>query len=119
MVEILNEQGKSAEALPYLNEVRKRADLGDIINTNQAQLRNIILHERRVELAFENKRWLDLERTGNAISVMNAYGAALKASGNHPNLVASTYNVTQNRLLFPIPFNERLVNPKLEQNPGY
>ena len=119
MAEILNEQGKSAEALPYLNEIRKRAGLGDITNTNQVQLRSIILHERRVELAFENKRWLDLVRTGNAVAVMNAYGAALKASGNHPNLVPSTYNVNENKLLFPIPFNERLVNPKLEQNPGY
>ena len=50
---------------------------------------------------------------------MNAYGAEFKASGKHPNLIAQTYQVTQNRLLFPIPFTEVQVNPNLEQNPGY
>jgi starch-binding outer membrane protein, SusD/RagB family len=50
---------------------------------------------------------------------MNAYGSALKASGKHPNLIAQTYNVTPDRLLFPIPFTEIQVNPNLKQNPGY
>lgn len=122
LAEALNEQGKSGEALPYLNLVRSRAfgaGAGQIATTNQVQLRDIILRERRVELAFENKRWLDLVRTGNAIAIMNAHGAALKASGLHPNLVATTYNVTQNRLLFPLPFLEIQVDPNLVQNPGY
>ena len=122
LAEALNEQNKSSEALTFLNMVRNRAfgaGVSPVSTTNQAQLRNIILQERRVELAFENKRWLDFVRTGKAIEVMNAYGAALKASGKHPNLIASTYNVTQNRLLFPIPFTEIQVNPNLKQNPGY
>ncbi len=122
LAETLNEQGKSAEALPYLNQVRDRAfgaGVASISTTDQSQLRDTILHERRVELAFENKRWLDLVRTGKAIEVLSAYGAALKASSKHPNLVPSTYNVTQNRLLFPIPFSEVQLNPKLIQNPGY
>jgi starch-binding outer membrane protein, SusD/RagB family len=122
MAEALNEQGKSSDALPYLNTVRDRAfgnTTSRITTTDQAQLRDIILKERRMELAFENKRWLDLVRTGRAITVMNAHGAALKASGRHPNLIPSTYNVTESRLLFPIPFSERQVNPNLIQNPGY
>jgi hypothetical protein len=122
LAEALNEQGKATEALPFLNQVRDRAfgnTTSRITTTDQAQLRDIILKERRVELAFENKRWLDLVRTERAIPVLTAYGTALKASGRHPNLVASTYNVTQNRLLFPIPFTERQVNPNLTQNPGY
>lgn len=122
LAEALNEQGKSAEALPFLNQVRNRAfgaGVSPITTTDQTQLRNILLRERRVEFAFENKRWLDLVRAGKAIEVMSAYGAALKASGKHPNLVSSTYNVTQNRLLFPIPFSEIQLNPKLIQNPGY
>ncbi len=122
LAEALNEQGKSAEALPFLNQVRTRAfgpGMGQVTNTSQEQLRDIILQERRVELAFENKRWLDLVRTGRAVPVMTAYGASLKASGMYPNLVASTYNVTPERLLFPIPFQEIQVDPKLVQNPGY
>lgn len=122
LAEALNEQGKTAEALPLVNQLRDRAfgtGVSRITAGAQGALRDLILKERRVELAFENKRWLDLVRTGNAIPVMNAYGAGLKASGKYPNLVASTYNVTQNRLLFPIPFTEIQVDPKLVQNPGY
>ncbi|MEI6950087.1 RagB/SusD family nutrient uptake outer membrane protein [Paraflavisolibacter sp. H34] len=116
LAEALNEQGKSAEALPHLNLVRDRAfgaGLATVTTTNKDQLRDILQKERRVELAFENKRWPDLVRTGKAIEVMNAYGAALKASGKHPNLVSSTYNVTQDRLLFPVPFTEKQLNPNL------
>jgi tetratricopeptide (TPR) repeat protein len=119
LAEALNEQGKSGEALPFLKLVRDRAGLSPITNTNQAQLRDILLKERRIELAFENKRWLDLVRMGKAIEVMSTYGAKLKASGKHPNLLPNSYNVTQNRLLFPIPFAEVQVDPKLVQNPGY
>ena len=77
------------------------------------------MHELRVELAFENKRWLDLVRTDNAIEKMNEYGANLKSDPTYFNLSAGTYNVDQNDLLFPIPFLELQVNPDLEQNPGY
>ena len=122
LAEALNEQGKTSDALPYLNRVRDRAfgaGVSPITTTDQAEVRALLQQERRVELAFENKRWLDLVRTGKAIEVMNAYGAELKASGKHPNLIAQTYQVTQNRLLFPIPFTEVQVNPNLEQNPGY
>lgn len=119
LAEALNEQGKAGEALPHLNAIRTRAGLSATTTTNQAELRELILKERRIELAFENKRWQDLVRTGKAIEVMTAYGTKLKASGKHPNLLTSSYNVTQNRLLFPIPFSEVQVNPKLVQNPGY
>ena len=106
--------------MPYLNAVRERAfgdALHNITSTNQAALQTAILKERRVELAFENKRWLDLVRTGNAITVMNAFGVQQKAKYSY--LQAGSYNVTQNRLLFPIPNAEVLLNDKLTQNPGY
>ena len=64
LAEAVNEQGRGAEALPYLNRVRRRAGLPDITVTAQARLRDIILHERRVELALENKLWHDLVRSG-------------------------------------------------------
>ncbi|KAA0991970.1 RagB/SusD family nutrient uptake outer membrane protein [Dyadobacter aurulentus] len=117
--EAANEQGKAADAAGFLNQVRKRAGLADSPAKDQAALRAAILKERRVELAFENKRWIDLVRTGNAIAVMNAYGAKLKANPAYYYLTAATYNLDQNKLLFPIPFLEIQVNPDLEQNPGY
>lgn len=117
LAECLNEQNKPADALPYLNLVRKRANLTDINATNQAALRDIIAKERRVELAFENKRWLDLVRTGKAIEVMNAYGAKMKQQYSY--FGSETYNVVPNKLIFPIPFDELAINKLLTQNPGY
>jgi tetratricopeptide (TPR) repeat protein len=115
LAEALNEQGKSSEALTYLNQVRKRAGLGNINTTGQDELRNTILHERRVELAFENKRWFDLVRTGNAQSVISAYGAGVKANplayyypaGQAPPPAAFT-NIA---LTFPLPASEALLSP--------
>jgi hypothetical protein len=75
LAEVLNEQGKGG-ALGYLNQVRTRAGLGEPVG----DLGDAIFRERRVELAFENKRWFDLVRTGKAVEVMTAYGANLKAN---------------------------------------
>jgi hypothetical protein len=76
LAEALNEQGKAGEATPYLNQVRRRAGLGEA----QGDLREAIYRERRVELAFENKRWFDLVRTGRAVEVITAYGNRIKAN---------------------------------------
>lgn len=80
LAEALNEQGKTNEALGYLNQVRKRAHLADCTLTSQAEIREAIQKERRVELAFENKRWLDLVHAGKAESTMKAYGDRVKAN---------------------------------------
>jgi len=120
LAEALNEQNKPAEALTWLNKVRDRAfgaGVSPVATTDQATLRSIILHERRVELAFENKRWIDLVRTGNAITVMTAYGIAMKAKYSY--LPANAFTVTKNSLLFPIPYSEMELNTQLEQNDGY
>ncbi|MEO5996077.1 MAG: RagB/SusD family nutrient uptake outer membrane protein [Chitinophagaceae bacterium] len=77
MAEALNEQGKAAEAATYLNQVRTRAGLPASTATD---LRDAILRERRIELAFENKRWFDLVRSGTAVAVITAYGARVKAN---------------------------------------
>ncbi|KAA2245742.1 RagB/SusD family nutrient uptake outer membrane protein [Chitinophaga agrisoli] len=120
LAEALNEQGNGGAALASLNRVRARA-FGDgahnITTTAQAVLRDIIAHERRVELAFENHRWHDLVRTGKAIEVMNADGIRLKQI--YPYLSPASYQVNANKLLFPIPQSERDLNPALAQNPGY
>lgn len=74
LAEALNEQGKDGSQ--YLNQVRNRAGLGDAAG----DMREAIYQERRVELAFENKRWFDLVRTGRAIDVITAYGNRIKAN---------------------------------------
>lgn len=80
MAEVLNEQGKPAEAAPFLNQVRTRAGLAATKATSQADMREAIFKERRVELAFENKRWFDLTRTGRVKEIIGAYGAKVKAN---------------------------------------
>lgn len=117
LAESLNEQGQSAAALPYLNQVRQRAGVPPAMITSQSMLRDTIAHERRVELAFENHRWFDLVRTGQAIPVMTAYGNLQKAAW--PFLLSNTYDITPNKMIYAIPFREIETNPALTQNPGY
>jgi hypothetical protein len=80
LAEALNEQGKPADAAPYLNQVRTRAGLAATNASSQADMREAIFKERRVELAFENKRWFDLVRTGRVKEIIGAYGARVKAN---------------------------------------
>jgi hypothetical protein len=80
LAESLNEQGKSADAIPYLNMVRTRAGLAGTTAASQADLREAIFKERRVELAFENKRWFDIVRTGRIQEIIVPYGARVKAN---------------------------------------
>ncbi len=119
LAECLNEVGNSGDALTYVNQVRKRAgaNLPNIVEAGKVALGDIIAHERRVELAFENHRWHDLVRTGKAIEVMNAHGTQMKAAYNF--ISPSAYNVTPDRLIFPIPYLEMQLNKALTQNPGY
>lgn len=114
-------QGRDpGKVLGYLNQVRNRA-FGDssheITVTNQDSLRTIIEIERRLELAFENKRSNDLIRTNRLVSVMNEFG--IKQKDKHSYLLPDAYTLTENDRLFPIPFQEMQLNDLLVQNPGY
>src|SRR6218665_825171 len=117
LAESLNEWGQSGAALPYLNQVRKRAGLGDVTTIEPSELRDIIAKERRMELAFENSRWLDLVRTKQAIPVMTAFGIKQKAAYGH--LSRSAYTITESKYIFAIPYREMTINKKLIQNTGY
>ncbi|QIP12477.1 RagB/SusD family nutrient uptake outer membrane protein [Spirosoma aureum] len=105
--EALNEQGaNNTEAYTTINRIRNRAGLPNLTaNLNQAQFRDSLLLERRLELAFEGHRWYDLSRTKRLISAMKA---------QNPTII-----VEERHYLFPIPQTERDVNPQLTQNPGY
>ncbi|WP_163718649.1 RagB/SusD family nutrient uptake outer membrane protein [Mangrovibacterium lignilyticum] len=124
LAEAINEQGKPvSEALSYINtavgnspvSIRERAGLGPITATTQDQVREAIAQERRIELAFESKRWLDLVRTGKAVEVITAYGARVKAdptayyfpTGYHaPDAAFGSID-----LVWPLPAAEALYNP--------
>lgn len=108
--EALNESGKTSEALPFVNRIRKRAGLNDLTISSQGDMRMAIEQERRVELAFEGHRWFDLLRTGRALPVLQAKAAA----------IGIKTNLTANNLIWPIPQSQIDINPsKIKQNPGY
>ncbi|MBT8283111.1 MAG: RagB/SusD family nutrient uptake outer membrane protein, partial [Muriicola sp.] len=102
--EALNENGApAATVLPLLDDIRTRAGLNSLTGTasSQAEVRQAIADERRLELAFEGHRWFDLVRTGTVDSEMGL-------------TISSDYNV------FPIPNSEILASGGvITQNPGY
>jgi starch-binding outer membrane protein, SusD/RagB family len=113
--EAANEIGGAANieaARTALNSVRARARAGnasilpDVTTTDQAELRQAIWQERRVELAMEHDRFWDIVRWGIAQEVLHAAGKT---------------NFNQNRdVLLPIPQVQiDLSQGILTQNPGY
>ena len=105
--EALNELGRTSEAALPLNIVRRRAGLPGVSGLTQEEMREKIIHERRMELAFEGHRWFDMIRIGDGDYAVDF----LKSIGKT--------NVNKNRLIFPIPQTEMDANPLMDQNPGY
>ena len=101
--EAANELGKSDVAIANINKVRLRANLGETPAATQSTLRLAIWQERRVELAMEMDRFVDLVRTGQAEQYLGAKG----------------FQKGKNEL-FPIPLRA-ITDSKgvLTQNPGY
>ena len=64
-------------------------------------------------MAFEGQRWFDLKRTGKALEVINA---RTDGKGNKLTYVS---NLTEQRLLWPVPQSQLDKNPNLTQNAGY
>ena len=103
-----------------VNKVRKRTgvDMPDFPEgMSSSDFWSRYKNERMVELAFEGHRWQDLLRTGKAIEVMSEYGKRMKSL--YPYLTERTYQVTKEKLVFPIPYRELQINSLLEQNTGY
>lgn len=106
--EALNELGRTSDAEAPLNEVRNRAGLDDVQSgLPKEEFRNTVLHERRMELAFEGQRWFDIIRVENGqwgLNFLHSIGRV---------------NASEKHLLLPIPQKEIDANPNLEQNTGY
>lgn len=81
--EAMNELGQTSAAIPFLNQVRNRANIGDTPAISQADVRADIWKQRRLELAFEHDRWFDLVRTGQAQAAMAADGGKVFQVGKH------------------------------------
>lgn len=112
--EALNATGQLELARTEVNRIRTRAGLGATPATDQASMALAIEKERRLELCQEAHRWDDLVRYDKAVTTMNSLVEINLLTG-----VQKNFNMNANKILVPIPQQERNRNPNLEQNPGY
>lgn len=73
-----------------------------------------ILNERRIELAFEGHRYIDIKRLGVLAGASVDRAPSDCAFNNICSLDASDYRWTM-----PVPRPEQAANPNIQQNPGY
>lgn len=116
--EALNEQGRTAEAMGIVNQIRARARNGTgaenrtqpanlPASLNIADAREAIFQERMWELAFEGDRWFDMVRRG-----WDYFRTALERD-------PTATDVDETDMLWPVPQVQIDLNPQLTQNPGY
>ncbi|MDB5088133.1 MAG: hypothetical protein JWR09_2127 [Mucilaginibacter sp.] len=130
-----NETTTTAQSDVYdaLYKLRQRAGIapgadghyGIKANLSQADMRDVIRNERRIELAFEESRFFDLRRWKIADAIMNQprKGETVFQSGssftyNTVNVLTTKF-VSPKMYLYPIPYDEVLKNPNMKQNPGW
>lgn len=110
--EALNEIGDPGAALQYINLVRERAGITNLVGLDQNSLRQAIIKERATELSFEGHRRYDLIRWGIYIETMRNTTSSFLQSPRE--------NIQDFHVRLPIPQNEIGVsNGSLTQNPGY
>jgi len=116
--------GDNANAIKYLNMVRARALRPDyatmmtdpVYAGRYPTLKLAILHERRIELAFEHHRWHDLTRFFTPTELVNYFKSKNQADYDNSPLA----NFSSKDFYFPIPLAEVKLNPEaMPQNPGY
>jgi starch-binding outer membrane protein, SusD/RagB family len=105
--EAQNELNNIALAEPDINLIRDRVNMAHVPpGLTQAAMRDTIIHERMVELAFEEVRYHDLKRWYKS-------GASTVITTALPGIPLPKY------LYLPIPQTEMDVNKNLVQNPGW
>jgi starch-binding outer membrane protein, SusD/RagB family len=108
-----------------INLVRRRAGMPDIASgLSQTELRDVVRHERRVELALEGLRLFDIRRWRIAAQVMVGMTHGIDYIDYRDQLQKTLdgepRSFNQGRdYLWPIPAREVTLNPNLTQNPGY
>lgn len=130
--EALIELNRAAEALPIINEIRRRAKnsvarLGsasiyrieeyDGAGWNQEFARQALRWERRLELGLEGHRFFDLVRWGVAKETIDEYLAVEKTKRSYLNDAAFTAGKHE---YMPIPETQIVLSGRLyQQNKGY
>ena len=100
--------GKETLAQADYLAVAKRGDVNVLPTTSTGnELVNIILRERRKELAFEGNQLFDLNRS------------KLNWTKYRSGAADITFTAQSNRTILPIPRRETNLNPNISQNPGF
>jgi hypothetical protein len=112
-----------------VNLVRARVFLPPVpTGLTQDSMRTIIRRERRIELAFEDKRWFDIRRwdittKGPAVLTTPDYGMLITPQPSGPptyqKVVACNNSFSEYMNWLPVPQTVIEQNPQLVQNPGY
>lgn len=96
--EVLNKQGKPAEAIQWINQLRqKRGNMPALTATSQEEVTAAIMHERVMEFTLESSRFYDLRRWGSLQQNMQEAGR----------------NFSPDKAYYPLPLKETLNNPGL------
>jgi len=121
-------EGPDASVYQAINDVRIRAELPPLEGgMTQAEIREAIYRERRVELSFEEKRWRDLLRLRLAEEKLDGTSHAMQITLEGGEKVytviptpggSMTFDPSKN-YLFPIPRDVLEKNPNITQNPNY
>ena len=119
------ELGRTSEALDAVNEIRNRAGIPELT----AISRELIQHERFVELAFEGHRYWDVRRWRIAETVLNRFLHGIRYILDYDTRKLQFIVTPQDGLTglvfpsrqyyFPITLARRAANPNLVENPGY
>ena len=125
--EAMNEfSGPTTDVYKAINDIRARVGMPDLpTGLNQDQMREKIQHERRVELAFEDFRFFDVRRWRIGEKVLNGhlhgYDVTKGEKGGFYTLVTvgDPMVFEKKHYLYPLSTKEILMNPALEQNPGW
>ncbi|MEO5998005.1 MAG: RagB/SusD family nutrient uptake outer membrane protein [Chitinophagaceae bacterium] len=116
--------GPDADVYKMINLVRSRSELPALpAGLSQAQMRTVIRRERRVELAFEEKRWYDLMRWKIAEINLNGNLHAMLIENGVYKIINAAEGARkffpEKNYLYPIPQSVMDKNKDLVQNPNY
>ena len=112
--------GPTADAVRYLNMTRERAGIPTYALSDfgsMTEFRAALSEERRLELAFENQRWFDLQRWGTTVETVNDY--LLVRENTFYGGYGYVSPIDDWQTMLPVPLSVININPDVAQNVGY
>ena len=115
----INQVRRRAYWNPYTNVQNKPSDGSDLDlkGLTQEQFRERLREERRLEFVLEGQRWFDLIRWHILVKYVKANTPTdAETLGTKTTKIQ---NVSKKNYLLPLPQDQIILNPNLEQNWGY